>query len=81
MRVQGRASLAQACKRCWAALRWRRGSANRRAPSRRPAVEVLDDRCVPSGFPVHRNITTTTWFYVGEPADASNGLIANAASA
>jgi hypothetical protein len=43
-------------------------------------VESLEDRCVPSGFPVHRGVTTT-WFYVGEPADASNGFIANTASA
>jgi hypothetical protein len=46
----------------------------------RPEVELLEDRCVPSDFPVHRNIITT-FFWVGEPGDAANGFIPNAASA
>jgi hypothetical protein len=43
-------------------------------------IEVLEDRCVPSNFALHRHVTTT-WFYAGEPADAANGFIANTASA
>jgi hypothetical protein len=46
----------------------------------RPEVESLEDRCVPSGFPLHRHITTT-FFYVGEPATAANGFIPNVRSA
>jgi hypothetical protein len=41
---------------------------------------MLEDRCVPSVFPVHRHITTT-FFWVGEPAGPANGGIANVASA
>jgi hypothetical protein len=46
----------------------------------RPEVEALEDRCVPSGFPLHRHITTT-FFYIGEPATPANGFIANDQSA
>ena len=69
MLTRWRAFLARACRRRWA-------GGKGRGTSRRPAVEPLEDRCVPSGFPVHRHITTT-WFYVGESADAANGFIAN----
>ena len=51
-----------------------------RARRYRPGVEVLEDRCVPSGLPLHRHVTTT-FFYVGEPATAANGFIANVQSA
>jgi hypothetical protein len=58
----------------------KRSGKNTCGRSCRPEVELLEDRCVPSGSGVHRGITTT-WFYVGEPATPANGFIANAASA
>ena len=61
-------------------MSFKRCSKNTRGTSCRLEVELLEDRCVPSGSPVHRGITTT-WFYVGEPATAANGFIANVASA
>lgn len=50
----------------------------RRAP--RLQIELLEDRCVPSNLAPHGNIITT-FFFVGEPSDASNAFIPNAASA